>query len=377
MSDHNRLVEGEGVYAIGFTAHKLGLLFRQVKEHDKGIDAEIELTQTVNAISPIIGLQIKARSRFKVLRDKKISIRVSEQNLRYWKNYGRPVILIAYSHEGAYWTRVDNTTSRNIIVDYTSIFDESTIKFLVEILSDYYSSHNAKALDYFDIHHSIGHNTSTEIYAGYERNKHPFINLDSLDDIKNILTFAEKYCQQVELRHSYIIPPNFDKALRIPIDDLYVTPGLIVNNNKSEGEKYIDYASFTSCIHRTIILGQPGGGKSTLALKLCHDLATLAQKGMRKGKFIPILVTLRDYSDRKKKVGCSIVEFIQGQANADYQLQPPSHAFEYLFFNTSIVVIFDGLDELLDSRQRQHIVSDINLFAVFMRAHQYSLPHEK
>jgi len=143
MSDHNRLVEQIGVYHVGTLAGRLGYLFRQVKEHDKGVDAEIELTQQpLGVISPIIGVQVKFRSEFRLSADNKIYIQVKKQNLQYWKSYGRPVVLMVYSstESETYWARVDNVNSPNIQVSLDQKFDKSTIHQFAQILSQYYTN---------------------------------------------------------------------------------------------------------------------------------------------------------------------------------------------------------------------------------------------
>lgn len=142
MSDHNRLVEQTGVYYVGHLAGQLGYLFRQVKEHDKGVDAEIELTQSPGAVSPIIGVQIKARSDFRKTADNEISITVTENNIQYWKSFGRPVVLMAYSDSEpgvVFWTRVDNASSRTIRIRTVQKFDESTLPQFIRIISQYYA----------------------------------------------------------------------------------------------------------------------------------------------------------------------------------------------------------------------------------------------
>jgi hypothetical protein len=64
MSDHNRLVEQIGVYHVGTLAGILGCLFRQVNEHDKGVDAEIELTQSLGVISPDLNLDYLPTTKY-------------------------------------------------------------------------------------------------------------------------------------------------------------------------------------------------------------------------------------------------------------------------------------------------------------------------
>ena len=113
----------------------------------------------------------------------------------------------------------------------------------------------------------------------------------------------------------------------------------------------------------TIVLSMGGKSKSTLSLKLCHDLAEHYSKRILAGRqVLPILVVLRDYDAEKKGCKCSILQFIETMVNSKYQIKPPNGAFEYLLLNGRAVVIFDGLDELIETECRQQISDDIESF---------------
>ncbi len=122
---------------------------------------------------------------------------------------------------------------------------------------------------------------------------------------------------------------------------------------------------FVDEIDRTVVLGDPGAGKSTLAVKLCHDLATgEADRTYRDLTVTPILVILRDYGADRKTHNLSILEFIETTARTKYQLPSvPTGAFDYLLQSGRALVIFDGLDELLDSSYRQVVSGDVEAFA--------------
>src|SRR5205823_13729081 len=64
----------------------------------------------------------------------------------------------------------------------------------------------------------------------------------------------------------------------------------------------------------------------------------------------------------KKIRNCSILQFIESKANANYQVEPPPNAFRYMLLNGRAIVIFDGLDELLDTSYRLEISSDVESF---------------
>ena len=53
---------------------------------------------------------------------------------------------------------------------------------------------------------------------------------------------------------------------------------------------------------------------------------------------------------------------METQATSRYQTEPPDGALEYLLFSGRAFVIFDGLDELLDTSDRQEIAGDIESF---------------
>ncbi|MEQ8537155.1 MAG: NACHT domain-containing protein [Coleofasciculus sp. D1-CHI-01] len=183
-------------------------------------------------------------------------------------------------------------------------------------------------------------------------------------DIKAILTFEENYRQQVRERHKYIIPPDFDKAQKLPINRLYVCPNFIPTPTKQSNQpESLKITTFLHSIYRVVLLGNPGGGKSTFTQKFAHVLATCySERPFADRQVTPILVILRDYGAKKKQINCSIVQYIETKANSDYQTPPPFGAFDYLLLTGRVVVIFDGLDELLDTRYRREISSDIELF---------------
>lgn len=191
-----------------------------------------------------------------------------------------------------------------------------------------------------------------------------FLTKEKTLDLKKIIEYEIQYRQQINYKHSFIIPPHLDTARRIPIDNLYVYPRFITmpKNNKTKSEN-ISAASLIKSLHKSVILGNPGGGKSTFSLKLCYDLSSASpEKAIYGRKVTPILVVLRDYGAEKKLHKYSILQFIETTSNSKYQLLPPHGAIEYMLLNGRAIVIFDGLDELLDTSYRQEISNDIELF---------------
>jgi hypothetical protein len=184
-------------------------------------------------------------------------------------------------------------------------------------------------------------------------------------DVDAILRFEGEYRNQVAGRHGFIIPPSFDAPPKLPINDIYVTPNFVpIVRRGGEETSPRDYQELLAGIQRAVLLGDPGGGKSTFAGKLCYDLATRYSERLVAGRDLtPILVVLRDYGAEKAAHGYSILDFIERKAVSTYQLDsPPPGAFKYLLLNGRAMVIFDGLDELLDTSRRREIGGDIESF---------------
>ncbi|MDF0590654.1 NACHT domain-containing protein [Candidatus Methanocrinis natronophilus] len=183
-------------------------------------------------------------------------------------------------------------------------------------------------------------------------------------DVEEFLEFEKKYRAQVGSRHENITAPDFDAFRKRPIDSVYVNPIFTpIYPKKDEEPEELSIPEFLSASYRSVILGNPGSGKSTLAIKLCHDLATRYAEKLFAGRQVtPILVILRDYGTEKKATRCSILKFIEMAASSNYQISPPNGAFEYMLLNGRSVIIFDGLDELLETNYRLEISNDIETF---------------
>lgn len=142
MGDSTRLVEQQGIGFVKYLCAKYAMLYRDILQHDKGIDGEIELVDKSQIQNKHIGVQIKSRSQFDITRQDEISITVTEQNLSYWRAYGRPVVLMAYSkeEERVWWTRVDNAISKTIHISLGHTFSINSADNFIEIIRNYYTN---------------------------------------------------------------------------------------------------------------------------------------------------------------------------------------------------------------------------------------------
>jgi hypothetical protein len=182
--------------------------------------------------------------------------------------------------------------------------------------------------------------------------------------LEGVLQFEDKFRNVMNARHGVIVPPHLSGAQKVKLDDLYVSPSF-VEPTEPEGRvvEALGIPEMLGRMHRTVILGNPGGGKSTLATKLCFNLSK-APDATSCGERAPtpILVVLREYVAEKTNRQLSILQYISENARSSYQTDPPSGAFEYLLLNGRAIVIFDGLDELLETNQRQKVSAQVESF---------------
>jgi predicted NACHT family NTPase len=147
------------------------------------------------------------------------------------------------------------------------------------------------------------------------------------------------------------------------------------DDEAEDSEAEITYTQFRSTFHRTVILGGPGGGKSTTIQNICYEFSKallLAIDFPDRDSIdpfrqrIPIRVILRSFeSKRSENRSLGVSEFIVDEL---YVLIDESREKVELFLRYSLatgtaIILFDGLDEVLGVGSRRNYVELVEQFA--------------
>jgi NACHT domain len=181
--------------------------------------------------------------------------------------------------------------------------------------------------------------------------------LSSVRDQKGDTGFLARYRRHVSDQHGKIEPPDFERRRRVPIADIYV-PARITQVIEADAERTLrelDLWQLAQEIDRTVLLGDPGGGKTTAANVLLHHFASSAERR------IPFLVTLRDFA-AKDPPERSVARHIEHTLEVFYQCPAPPGLVDRLLLTGRALVIFDGLDELLDTSRRADVTTRVERF---------------
>lgn len=169
--------------------------------------------------------------------------------------------------------------------------------------------------------------------------------------------FLSSYRLHVIDYHGKLEPPDFDRRRPVPIADLYVAPTVIqvTDADPRDPPVEIDLWTLAGQLDRAVLLGDPGGGKTTAAnVLMAHHAAAVSRR-------LPFLVTLREFAAQDPP-DRSVVRYIDHRLEVVHQCQPPEGLVNRLLLTGHALVIFDGLDELLDASHRVGVAQVIEQF---------------
>jgi len=183
--------------------------------------------------------------------------------------------------------------------------------------------------------------------------------LAGLTDLAPLRDVAARLRSRVAALHAEIRLPHTGQNRSVPWESLYVSPTLRVLGDREQAS--VEPGEFLLPTQRSVVLGDPGAGKSTLAAKLAYDVATSTNPDHE--YLVPFLVVLRDLSRAMENGKRSLVEHLLAVSEDPYHVELTTDTLKYLLLNARAAVILDGLDELTDVALRSRVVRLIEGFA--------------
>ncbi|WP_261568625.1 NACHT domain-containing protein [Frankia gtarii] len=202
--------------------------------------------------------------------------------------------------------------------------------------------------------------TAASAAAASARNK---ALLDGHVDLRAVEQFEESMRRQVKALYSTMRLPHAGTRRQIPYAKLFVPPEFqrekSSTGDSNPGRTSLSEMVFTSL--RPIILGDPGGGKSTLSLKIAADVAS--GKLVSTKARVPFFVVLREHTKDFRDNSHTLADYLIAACRSPLNLDPSRDIVEYLLLNGRAIVILDGLDELTDTALRGKVSGLVEGFA--------------
>jgi len=184
--------------------------------------------------------------------------------------------------------------------------------------------------------------------------------------------FAGRYRQKMELAYRHLrllgLPPETlrerDSRKDVPLRDLFVPLKFVRQEGGDESVQSLQEMLRSG--RSTVVLGDPGTGKTTLLSFISLLLlgkADLPEYSAHTGA-VPLLIPLRQFMRAGgQRAGFSFIDYLVAQARSDHALKS-AHPF---FFEAALrmeeaFVLFDGLDEVGSASTRRRIAGMINAF---------------
>jgi hypothetical protein len=171
--------------------------------------------------------------------------------------------------------------------------------------------------------------------------------LERVTSLAGFHEFGAQLREQVAKSHGAIRMPHLGLHRSIPYDGIYVRPSL---------EGVSDLSDLISPGRRSVVLGDPGAGKSTLVAKLAWDVAT------RPDARVPFLLVLRNFATSFREGGRGLAWYLERLCQDPYNLTAPADAVEYLLGNGRAIVFLDGVDELKEPELRRRFAELVESF---------------
>ena len=190
-------------------------------------------------------------------------------------------------------------------------------------------------------------------------------------EFRNIRIETNRGAKLVELNRVYI--PSKLRYRKNPALEEFIGAGLNarIRHGPVEG---ITYSEFRGAFRKVVVLGDPGGGKSTLCQYLCYELSKQCALQLQhpedkefdaNNQKIPLRIILRSYERaRIAQPQLSIFDYIAEELRGliNVESNEIDRCLRYILAYGRAILAFDGLDEILNTARRREFVQLVTVF---------------
>ncbi|MFE1987525.1 NACHT domain-containing protein [Streptomyces mirabilis] len=164
-------------------------------------------------------------------------------------------------------------------------------------------------------------------------------------------TWRKDYVRAFKRTHERIELPDFDLRKLVHYSEIFVTPNFVMLDDAEEADEtrqynirrsnlYTGFEELVESVDHTVILGDPGAGKSTassiIGCQWCKD-----------GRRVCYILKVRNIDFTKS--GFDLIKAIQSLLSDNFQQSVPAEYVSRSLLDGSALVVFDGLDELSET----------------------------
>jgi hypothetical protein len=183
----------------------------------------------------------------------------------------------------------------------------------------------------------------------------------TLADVDSDTSWVASYLDSFKERHTEIKVPDFSSRRNAPYEKLFVEPvleelpirisQLLRNTDRPQSVEKVSFKTFVSRIDRSVLLGDPGAGKSTSS--------TVAALQAAESGSIPFIVLLRNLKSPAFNLG----SLLSSSLATRYQISASAAQIRWILESGRAFVVFDGLDEILHNSDRAEMTRTIEAIA--------------